>query len=114
VDDNDTLISVNEAAQLLNRSIEQVRRYLREGKLVGQRIGGQWFIEMDAVTLYPKRSAPERSVGEVAAMEYKPRSDTVEALLERINANREAIRARIGGDLRADVVEMVREDREAH
>lgn len=38
-------MSVAEAAQRLQRSTEQVRRYLREGRLQGRRIGGQWFID---------------------------------------------------------------------
>lgn len=37
-------VGVNEAARILGRSTEQVRRYLREGRLHGTRIGGQWFI----------------------------------------------------------------------
>jgi excisionase family DNA binding protein len=41
----DGMITVAEAARRLGRSLEQVRRYLREGKLKGQRIGGQWFVE---------------------------------------------------------------------
>ncbi len=40
-----TLLSVADAASRLNRSTEQVRRYLREGRLQGQRLGGQWFID---------------------------------------------------------------------
>jgi excisionase family DNA binding protein len=39
------LLSVGEAAKRLQRSTEQVRRYLREGRLSGRRIGGQWFID---------------------------------------------------------------------
>ncbi len=39
------LLSVSDAAKRLERSTEQVRRYLREGRLQGQRIGGQWFID---------------------------------------------------------------------
>ncbi|MCO5215288.1 MAG: helix-turn-helix domain-containing protein [Thermomicrobiales bacterium] len=42
-------LSVAETAKALDRSTEQVRRYLREGRLPGQRIGGQWFIEASAV-----------------------------------------------------------------
>lgn len=45
-------ISVAEAAQLLDRSTEQVRRYLREGRLPGRRIGGQWFIERTALVSF--------------------------------------------------------------
>ncbi len=43
------LLSVAEAARSLNRSTEQVRRYLREGRLSGRRLGGQWFIEAAAL-----------------------------------------------------------------
>jgi excisionase family DNA binding protein len=43
--DTTGLITVAEAARRMNRSIEQVRRYLREGKLKGQRIGNQWFVD---------------------------------------------------------------------
>lgn len=42
-------LSVAETARLLNRSTEQVRRYLREGRLAGRRVGGQWFIDPAAV-----------------------------------------------------------------
>lgn len=38
-----------EVARILDRSTEQVRRYLREGQLIGQRLGGQWFISAAAV-----------------------------------------------------------------
>lgn len=41
------LLTVAQAARTLDRSTEQVRRYLRENRLVGQRIGGQWFIDRD-------------------------------------------------------------------
>ena len=44
-----SLVSVAEAARTLDRSTEQVRRYLREGRLTGRRIGGQWFIEAAAL-----------------------------------------------------------------
>jgi len=43
------LMTVADAARALSRSTEQVRRYLREGRLAGRRMGGQWFIERAAV-----------------------------------------------------------------
>ena len=43
------LLTVADAANELNRSTEQVRRYLREGRLRGRRFGGQWFIEESAL-----------------------------------------------------------------
>lgn len=45
MDNERELLSVGEAAKRLQRSTEQVRRYLREGRLSGRRIGGQWFID---------------------------------------------------------------------
>ena len=37
-------LTVADAARILDRSTEQIRRYLREGVLPGERIGNQWFI----------------------------------------------------------------------
>jgi excisionase family DNA binding protein len=58
-------MTVADAAKTLNRSTEQVRRYLREGRLSGRRFGGQWFIDAAAVrgfhgTLREQRSFLER------------------------------------------------------
>jgi excisionase family DNA binding protein len=47
--DTTGMITVAEAARRMNRSIEQVRRKLREGKLKGQRIGNQWFVEEESL-----------------------------------------------------------------
>jgi excisionase family DNA binding protein len=90
------MITVAEAARRLNRSIEQVRRYLREGKLRGQRIGNQWFVEEGALT----------AAGEDLRLEGQL------ALLERIRANREAILRRRGGKLLPPAALVIRELRE--
>ncbi|MFQ5878947.1 MAG: helix-turn-helix domain-containing protein [Dehalococcoidia bacterium] len=42
-------LTVSEAAQYLGRSLEQVRRYLREGRLAGYRVGNQWFVPAAAL-----------------------------------------------------------------
>ena len=47
--DTKGMITVAEAAKRMNRSIEQVRRKLREGKLKGQRIGNQWFVDEEGL-----------------------------------------------------------------
>jgi excisionase family DNA binding protein len=47
--DTKGMITVAEAAKRINRSIEQVRRKLREGKLKGQRIGNQWFVDEESL-----------------------------------------------------------------
>jgi excisionase family DNA binding protein len=51
-DSDRDLISVAETALLLKRSTEQVRRYLREGRLPGRRMGGQWFVDRSAVSAF--------------------------------------------------------------
>jgi excisionase family DNA binding protein len=87
------MITVAEAARRLNRSIEQVRRYLREGKLRGQRIGNQWFVE-------------ERCLEATRGEPLVPPE-----LAENIRALREEIRRRHGT---FDVVALVRKSREEH
>jgi len=52
--DTEGLLTVDQAAKRLGRSTEQVRRYLREGKLRGRRIGNQWFIDEDALEQFGK------------------------------------------------------------
>jgi excisionase family DNA binding protein len=88
------MVTVAEAARRLGRSQEQIRRRLREGKLKGQRIGGQWFVE-------------EASVDHLS---NKLSSKEIEAFMKRVDRRRRAIRQRLGYDL--DVVRLLRESRE--
>ncbi len=39
------LLTLEEAAQRLRTSIWTVRRWIREGKLVGTKIGGEWRVD---------------------------------------------------------------------
>jgi excisionase family DNA binding protein len=89
-------ITVAEAARRLGKSTEQVRRYLREGKLKGQRVGSQWFVD-------------EEAIDRVA----RPPEPLIPAeLVKRIDDLRESIFKRNG--LEFDVVGIVRESREGH
>ncbi len=91
------MITVAEAARRLNRSIEQVRRYLREGKLRGQRVGGQWFVEETAISAMADPTA-----------RYEQQME----LLRRIRENREAIYHETGRlSSGAEAVREVREER---
>jgi excisionase family DNA binding protein len=111
----DDMITVAEAAQRLGRSLEQVRRYLREGKLKGQRIGGQWFVEEASLPLrYQVRTEPSARIREPVAMMERNRltKEEIKALVRRVDENREAIRRRLGRDI--DVVDMLRRSREGH
>lgn len=53
------MMTVADAARELSRSTEQVRRYLREGRLAGRRMGGQWFIERAAVNAFGREQTKE-------------------------------------------------------
>lgn len=52
------MITVAEAAKRLHLSIEQVRRKLREGKLKGQRIGNQWFVDESEIAGRQRGAGP--------------------------------------------------------
>ena len=95
--DTSGMITVAEAAKRLKLSQEQVRRNLRDGKLRGQRVGNQWFVD-ERETL---------SEDEKAKRPWKPKYDP--AFLAEIFAARKEMNAR--GPL-PDVVEMLYEDRE--
>ncbi len=127
VDDNiippEEIITVMEAAQRLGRSVEQVRRYLREGKLRGRHIGQQWFIEEAALqAFYPSGHSSFRYIREAAATFEVTRTDTmtsriseaeIEALAARIEARARVIAARSGG-AELNIVNVLREERESH
>lgn len=72
-------ISVAEAARVLKRSTEQVRRYLREGQLPGHRMGGQWFIDRAAVTAFSTtRSREDRFIRTLKpASRIRPLDDVI-------------------------------------
>ena len=91
VDPSETL-TIKEVARELGRSLEQVRRYVREGKLPAQKLGMQWFVSRRALEAF------QGNGGRV------PEPD----ILARIRANREQIKARTG---LIDVIELLDEDR---
>lgn len=64
MDHDGTLLTVGQTAAALERSTEQVRRYLREGRLPGQRLGGQWFIRQSDLTRF--HEAAQARVDEAA------------------------------------------------
>ena len=93
-EDLEGYVTVPEAAKAMGRSAEQVRRYLREGKLEGRRIGGQWFIREPAVLYSPRRNTMDvRKEFEFIANAGKGVADRV-ALATRVAERREAIKAR--------------------
>ncbi len=118
----DGYVTVDQAAQRLGRSIEQVRRYLREGRLRGRRIGQQWFIDEDALAGWrPGRREGVQRLGEpVAAYEarpmeagkrkkFKPLLDP--ELMKEIEETARKIYEEAG---EIDVAELIRQDREEH
>jgi excisionase family DNA binding protein len=61
MDSDQTQLSVGDAARRLERSTEQVRRYLREGRLKGHRIGGQWFIDRSTLDLFTSSTRTQQN-----------------------------------------------------
>jgi len=117
----DGYVTVNEAARRLGRSIEQVRRYLREGRLQGRRIGQQWFIAEEALAGGRPQGRRAGRIGEAVAT-YEARSMKTDEtknseplidgeLLRQIEETAEKIRKTAG---EIDVVELLRQDREEH
>ena len=89
---SDDKLPLKEVARQLGRSLEQVRRYVREGKLPAQKLGMQWFVERRALEAF-------KSANGVVVKED---------VLARARALRERIRARVG---QMDVVELLEESR---
>jgi excisionase family DNA binding protein len=88
-------LSLQEVAWELGRSLEQVRRYVREGKLPAQKLGMQWFVTRRDLEAF-------KSNGGKAAGED---------VLARAKAIRERIQNRVG---LIDVVELLEESRRSH
>jgi len=85
-------LKLNQVAQEIGKSLEQVRRYVREGKLPARKLGMQWFVT-------------RRDLDAFQANEPKSNAKDV---LERAIANRESIRRRHG---RINVLDLLDESR---
>ena len=110
-------ITVPEAAEKLRRSSEQVRRYLREGKLEGRRIGGQWFIQEVGVLYETKRPEEGLEMGTANLVQktvYEADFNKAHgALFARIASRRERIQQRWQSlGLSVDAVELVHATRD--
>ena len=108
-------LTVNDVAQRLGRSTEQIRRYLREGKLAGRRIGKQWFIAEPVAVYRTRNDEVEMGNNEERYREVRARGWAEEKveLVERINRRREAIARRWEeAGVTLDVADLIREVRE--
>ena len=45
----DTKLTINQAARKLNLSSKNVRRWLKSGKLNGEKVNGKWHVQADAI-----------------------------------------------------------------
>ncbi|MBI2918313.1 MAG: helix-turn-helix domain-containing protein [Chloroflexi bacterium] len=74
------MLTVAEVAHRMGRSTEQVRRYLREKKLPGERIGHQWFV--------PQKALEEEEMDRLTERRL--------AIFEEVRALREEVHKRLG------------------
>jgi hypothetical protein len=88
-------LTLLEVSRELGRSLEQVRRYVREGKLPAQKLGMQWFVTRCDLEAF--KSNGGRATGE--------------DVLARATAIREKIQNRVG---LIDVLELLEESRRSH
>ena len=85
-------LKLNQVARELGKSLEQVRRYVREGKLPARKLGLQWFVTRRDFDAFQS---------------VEPNSNAQDVLKGAI-ANRESIRRRHG---RIDVLDLLDEIR---
>ena len=45
----DTKLTINQAARKLNLSSKSVRRWLKSGKLNGEKVEGKWYVQVDSI-----------------------------------------------------------------
>ena len=87
-------LTLLQVSRELDRSLEQVRRYVREGKLPAHKLGMQWFVKSRDLKAF-KHGEKRATRGEV---------------LERARSLRESIKARVGY---LDVVDLLDKSRES-
>ena len=80
-------LTLQDVARELGRSLEQVRRYVREGNLPARKLGLQWFVKQ----------------GDLAAFKFGAKTACPD-VLSRARALRERIKDRVG---EMDVVELL-------
>ena len=88
-------LTLMQVARELGRSLEQVRRYVREEKLPAHKLGMQWFVK--------RRDLKAFKLGRKGA--------TRKDVLARARALRQDIEERVG---RIDVVELLDQSRRSH
>ena len=88
-------LTLKQVARELDRSLEQVRRYVREGKLPAQKVGIQWFVSRRALDEFKDGGGRDKGPD----------------VLARARAIRERIKARVG---LIDVPKLLDESRRSH
>jgi excisionase family DNA binding protein len=86
-------LAIKDVARELSRSLEQVRRYIREGKLPAEKLGMQWFVDPEDLDAF------KGAIGTPTSLDA----------LTRASSLRRSIEERSG---RFDIVAMVDESRE--
>ena len=102
VDSSTGMLTIKEVAAEFDRSIEQVRRYVREGRLPARKMGMQWFVDPGDVEEFRagRRGGDSEEVARSGTVE-RPADGDLPPFLRRVVEIREEIRAS-GGLLNED------------
>ena len=102
VDSSTGMLTIREVAAELDRSTEQVRRYVREAKLPARKMGMQWFVDPGDVEEFRagQRGRDSRGVDQPGTVR-RPADSDLPPFLRRAIEIREGIRAS-GGLLNED------------
>lgn len=47
-----TLYTLEETAEKIPVTLATIRKYLREGRLIGQKVGGKWYVDEKSIRAY--------------------------------------------------------------
>lgn len=94
--------NVEEVAGLLQLQEKTVRRYLKEGRFHGRKVGNRWYISEDQLTGYFRENTHFRDATDEEV-------DRTNAELDRVPVEIDLLLERLCEDVRHDLVELQRE-----
>lgn len=73
-----TPLSLDEAAEQLDKTPEQVSDLIRRGELAGRKENGEWVVDKTSVNLYRAVWRAQRTAGQSISDEHEPAEEAIE------------------------------------